>query len=95
MKLGLVILLLFVVQDWPQFRGPTGQGVSEETGLPLTWSENKNLSEEGESVVIAPGRQLKHLATNQLDGPTLASIAISDRSLFIRSSTHLYRISNN
>ena len=52
------------------------------------------LSEEGESVVIAPGRQLKHLATNQLDGPTLASMAISDSSLFIRSATHLYRISN-
>ncbi len=52
------------------------------------------LSEEGESVVIAPGRQLKHLATNQLDGPTLASIAVSGGSLFIRSATHLYRISN-
>jgi len=51
------------------------------------------LSEEGESVVIAPGRQLKHLATNQLDGPTLASIAVSGGSLFIRSATHLYRIS--
>ncbi|HEX7778078.1 MAG TPA: hypothetical protein VF424_02505 [Vicinamibacterales bacterium] len=22
-------------QDWPQFRGPTGQGHSTETGLPL------------------------------------------------------------
>ena len=52
------------------------------------------LSEEGESVVIAPGRQLRHLATNQLDGPTLASMAVSDSSLFIRTATHLYRISN-
>ncbi len=52
------------------------------------------LSEEGESVVIAPGRKLQHLATNQLDGPTLASMAISGGSLFIRSQTHLYRISN-
>jgi outer membrane protein assembly factor BamB len=52
------------------------------------------LSEEGESVVIAPGRQLKHLATNQLEGPTLASMAISDSSLFVRTATHLYRISN-
>jgi outer membrane protein assembly factor BamB len=52
------------------------------------------LSEEGESVVIAPGRQLKHLATNQIDGPTLASMAVSHNSLFIRSATHLYRISN-
>jgi outer membrane protein assembly factor BamB len=52
------------------------------------------LSEEGESVVIAPGQQLKHLATNQLDGRTLASMAVSGGSIFIRSETHLYRISN-
>jgi outer membrane protein assembly factor BamB len=51
------------------------------------------LSEEGESVVIAPGRQLKHLATNQIDGPTLASMAVSHSSIFIRSQTHVYRIS--
>jgi outer membrane protein assembly factor BamB len=24
-------------EDWPQFRGPAGAGVSEETGLPTTW----------------------------------------------------------
>lgn len=52
------------------------------------------LSEDGTSIVIAPGRQLKHLATNQLDGSTLASMAVSHNSLFIRSATHLYRISN-
>lgn len=52
------------------------------------------LSEEGESIVIAPGRQLKHLATNQLEGPTLASMAVSHSSLFIRSATHLYRLTN-
>jgi outer membrane protein assembly factor BamB len=52
------------------------------------------LSEEGESVVIASGRQFKHLATNQLDGPTLASMAVSSGSIFIRSQTHLYRISS-
>ncbi|HTG94781.1 MAG TPA: PQQ-binding-like beta-propeller repeat protein [Pyrinomonadaceae bacterium] len=51
------------------------------------------LSEEGESVVIAPGQKLKHLATNQLDGRTLASMAVSGGSIFIRSETHLYRIS--
>jgi outer membrane protein assembly factor BamB len=52
------------------------------------------LSEEGESVVIAPGREQKHLATNQLDGPTLASMNISGGSLFICSATHLYRMGN-
>src|SRR5213593_3290913 len=30
-------------EDWPQFRGPTGQGHSAERGLPLDWSESRNL----------------------------------------------------
>jgi outer membrane protein assembly factor BamB len=29
--------------DWPQFRGPGGSGVSDETGLPLEWSATKNI----------------------------------------------------
>ena len=29
--------------DWPQFRGPTGQGHSTETGLPIEWSESRNI----------------------------------------------------
>jgi outer membrane protein assembly factor BamB len=52
------------------------------------------LSEEGESVVIAPGKQFKALAQNQLDGQTLASMAVSNGSIFIRSLTNLYRLSN-
>jgi outer membrane protein assembly factor BamB len=28
---------------WPEFRGPTGQGLSRATGLPLTWSESENV----------------------------------------------------
>ena len=30
-------------EDWPQFRGPTGQGHSAETGLPTEWSESQNV----------------------------------------------------
>jgi len=30
-------------QDWPQFRGPGGQGISKVTGLPTTWSNTENL----------------------------------------------------
>lgn len=52
------------------------------------------LSEEGLTVVLAPGKRLQALATNQLDGQTLASMAVSAGSIFIRSSTHLYRLSN-
>lgn len=29
--------------DWPQFRGPLANGVTMETGLPLEWSEKKNM----------------------------------------------------
>jgi outer membrane protein assembly factor BamB len=50
------------------------------------------LSEEGVATVIAPGTTFQKLATNVLDGATLASMAVSDRSIFIRSGTHLYRI---
>jgi len=50
------------------------------------------LNEEGESVVIEPGKEFKKLATNQLDGQTLASMAVSGKAIFIRSSDHLYRL---
>ena len=33
-----------VAEDWPQFRGPHGLGLSHETGLPTTWSEQENLA---------------------------------------------------
>ena len=30
--------------DWPQFRGPDGQGHSASTNVPLTWSETENIT---------------------------------------------------
>jgi len=29
--------------DWPQFRGPDGQGHATASGLPVTWSEDENI----------------------------------------------------
>jgi len=29
--------------DWPQFRGPCGSSVSEETSLPIRWSQTENV----------------------------------------------------
>jgi outer membrane protein assembly factor BamB len=49
-------------------------------------------SEEGMTTVIAPGREFRRLASNRLDGATLASMAVSSGSFFIRSDSHLYRI---
>ncbi|REJ90959.1 MAG: hypothetical protein DWQ45_26730 [Planctomycetota bacterium] len=30
--------------DWPEFRGPTGQGIADATGLPVNWSEESNVA---------------------------------------------------
>ena len=30
-------------EDWPQFRGPTGQGISTATNLPVEWNTRKNI----------------------------------------------------
>ena len=51
-------------------------------------------SEEGKTTVIAPGTTYSELAVNQLDGSTLASMAVADGSFFLRTDSHLYRISD-
>ena len=51
-------------------------------------------NEEGETTVIAPGREFRKLASNAIEGQTFASLAVSGKSLILRSSTHLYRISS-
>jgi outer membrane protein assembly factor BamB len=51
-------------------------------------------SEEGVTTVIAPGREFRRLAINRLDGATLASMAVSDGAIFVRSDSHLYRIAS-
>lgn len=33
-----------LAEDWPQFRGPGGQGRSSEVGLPLQWTDTENVA---------------------------------------------------
>ena len=40
---GLSLIALTCFGDWPQFRGPEGNGISDAKGLPLTWSEEENV----------------------------------------------------
>ncbi len=43
---GFLILLastLSMAEDWPQFRGPNACGVSEDTGLPVSFSPQENV----------------------------------------------------
>ena len=42
--LGLVLSLSSGGSDWPQFRGPNGNGVVPAADIPLEWSETKNVA---------------------------------------------------
>jgi len=50
--LVLTVAPLMRAEDWPGFRGPTGQGISTATGLPVEWSRTKNIKWKRE----LPGR---------------------------------------
>jgi outer membrane protein assembly factor BamB len=50
-------------------------------------------AEQGVTTVMAPGREARRLATNALDGGLLASMAVAEGSIFLRTDSHLYRIS--
>lgn len=49
-------------------------------------------SERNRATVIAPGREFRVLAENQLDDRLMASPAVTGNALILRSRTHLYRI---
>ena len=51
-------------------------------------------SEDGVTTVIAPGAEFRVLARNTLDGATLASMAVAEGALFLRTGTHVYRITH-
>ena len=49
-------------------------------------------SEEGKTTVLKPGREFNKVAENKLDGGFMASPAVTDNALILRTKTHLYRI---
>jgi len=77
----------------------TGEAVWQEriggnySASPIRWKKHIYFfSEEGKTSIIEASKNfvLKH--TNQLDGGFMASPAIVDQSLILRSKSHLYRI---
>jgi outer membrane protein assembly factor BamB len=49
-------------------------------------------NESGVGFVVKPGRTFELLSKNDLGERTLASYAVDDGALFIRTAGHLYRI---
>jgi outer membrane protein assembly factor BamB len=51
-------------------------------------------NEEGTGVVLAPGKTFRELARNSIGERTLASYAVTEGALFIRTEAHIYRVGN-
>jgi len=79
------VVLALVVAQWPQFRGPDGNGVSKATGLPVTWSEQENvrwkvpIHGRAWSSPIVLGDQV-WMTTATPDGKQLFAIAVAKDS---------------
>lgn len=82
-------------ENWPQFRGPTAQGISDAKNLPLTWSETEHVKwktaihGKAWSSPVVFGNQV-WITTATEDGRELSAIAVDrasgrilhDRKLF-------------
>ncbi len=75
MRRGLIIATLFLAvaplgaEDWPQWRGPSRNGVSTETNLPVTWSKTENVvwklplpAWSGSTPIVSSGRIFLNVA---------------------------------
>lgn len=85
-KLLLTVLLtscavVHASENWPQFRGPDGNGHSDARGLPLVWSETKNIvwktaiHDRGWSSPVIYGKQI-WLTSGTQDGRQLFAVCI-------------------
>lgn len=93
----LVLSPLHADENWPQFRGPTGQGLSTATGLPVTWSETENvkwkvpLHGKAWSSPVVLGEQI-WLTTATEDGRELSAIALDRASGKILHDLKLFQV---
>ena len=87
MKLPILLLTLLSLplmrgaENWPQFRGPGGTGHSDARGLPLSWSETRNvvwktaIHDRGWSSPVIYGKQIWLTSANK-DGRELFVLCI-------------------
>ena len=85
-------------QDWPEFRGPDGQGISTERDLPIEWSEARNVVWKAavpgrgwSSPVVAGGRVWITSATGDRD-VSLRALAFDVETGHELVNTEVFRI---
>ncbi len=83
---ALIVLLLFLplaqAENWPQWRGPTQNGVSNETGLPTKWNAKTKENIAWRLPLPGPAGSTPviwgdHIFLTSLDGDDLVLIAVS------------------
>ncbi len=83
--LGQFVTLPLLAEDWPQFRGPSGQGLSAETGLPFQWSESGNI--RWKSAIPGAGWSSPAIAGNRIWLTTATADGSSLRLLSLETMT--------
>lgn len=97
---GCLILLFssfsaLAAENWPQFRGPSGDGTSEATGLPSVWSETEHvkwktpLHDKGWSSPVIWGDQIWVTAASE-DGGKDFAICVDKNTGKILYDIHLW-----
>ena len=82
--------------DWPQFRGPNGQGHSDAKGLPIEWSETQNVTWKvqipgtGHSSPVIAGDQV-WMTTAVDKGRSLRAICVDRRTGRLMHNIELFR----
>ncbi len=90
--------MLIPASDWPEFRGPGGQGHSDARGLPLTWSESTNVKwksaipGKGWSSPAIQGDRI-WLTTATEEGRSLRAISVNIKSGAIVQDVEVFRVS--
>ena len=86
-----------MLAEWPQFRGPGGQGHSNARGLPTIWSETKNVTWKvpilgmGISSPVISGDQI-WITTARQEGRSLRAICVHRSSGLIIRDVELFRL---
>ena len=102
MRYAALVLALCVslpAEDWPQFRGPAGDGHSRETSLPLTWNERENvawkvpLPGRGWSSAVVVGNEI-WLTTATDEDRSLRVLSVDAASGKIGINTEVFRLTS-
>lgn len=88
---------VFAADDWPQFRGPRGDGRTDATGLPVTWSETERVKWKapihgrGWSSPVIGGNQI-WVTTATEDGTELAALCVDKESGEVLHDLKLFKV---